>query len=99
MVLHDHQANLKAREDGRLRTNGPGTKCGGRAFATRTEAAVAWRQPGQALAMSGDVVDRNVAKSIAASVSDMPSTPAAEQARQAPEPAPQVKSADLGPRR
>lgn len=90
---------VKAREDGRLRATRPGTKGSGRAIATRAEAVEAWRQLGQALAMSGDVADRNLAKSIAAFVRDMPSTPAAELRRQAAEPAPQVKPADQGPRR
>ena len=96
---YDPLWRVKAREDGRLRTARAGTKSGGRAIATRAEAVEAWRQLGQALAMSGDAADRTLAKSIAAFVRDMPSTPAAEQARQAPEPAPQVKLADLGPRR
>lgn len=90
---------LKAREDGRLRTTRPGTKSGGRAIATRAEAVEAWRQLGQALAMSGDVADRNLAKSIAAFVRDMPSAPAADQLRQMPEVAPLLKPTDLGPQR
>lgn len=96
---YDPLWRVKAREDGRLRTTRPGAKSGGRATATRAEAVEAWQQLGQALAMSGDVADRNLAKSIAAFVRDMPSKPAAEQSRHAPEPAPQVKQADLGPRR
>jgi len=54
---------------------------------------------GQALAMSGDPGDRNLSKSIAAFVKDMPSPSASEQQRQASEHLPQVKPADLGPRR
>lgn len=96
---YDPLWRVKAREDGRLRTARAGAKSGGRAIATRAEAVEAWRQLGQALAMSGDVEDRNLAKSIAAFVRDMPSTPSAEQSRQASESAPQVKLADLGPRR
>ena len=96
---YDPLWRVKAREDGRLRTTRPSAKSGGRAIATRAEAVEAWRQLGQALAMSGDVADRNLAKSIAAFVRDMPSTSATEQSRNAPEPAPQVEKADLGPRR
>lgn len=96
---YDPLWRVKAREDGRLRATRPGTKSSGRAIATRAEAVEAWRQLGQALAMSGAVADRNLAKSIAAFVRDMPSTPAAELRRQAPDPAPQVKPADQGPRR
>lgn len=96
---YDPLWRVKACEDGRLRTTRPGAKSGGRAIATRAEAVEAWQQLGQALAMSGDVADRNLAKSIAAFVRDMPSKPTAEQLRHAPERAPQVKQADLGPRR
>jgi len=96
---YDPLWRVKAREDGRLRTTTPASKSGRRAIATRTEAVEAWRQLGQALAMSGDQADRSLAKSIAVFVRDMPSTPAAEARRQRPEPAPQVKPADIGPRR
>ena len=49
--------------------------------------------------MSGDAADRNLARSIAAFVKDMPSTQAAEPRRQTPEVAPQVKPTDIGPNR
>ena len=87
---YDPLWRLKAREDGRLRTNRPGSKTSGRAVATRAEAMEAWRHLGQALAMSGDAADQNLAKSIAAFVSDMPSRPAAEPGRQEREPVPHV---------
>jgi hypothetical protein len=96
---YDPLWRVKAREDGRLRTTRARTKSSGRAIATRAEAVEAWRQLGQALAMSGDPADRNLAKSIAAFVRDMPSTPNAEPRRQSPEPAPQVKPGDIGPHR
>ena len=63
---YDPLWRLKAREDGRLRTTRPGTKSDGRAVATRAEAVEAWQQLGQALAMSGDAVDRGLARSISA---------------------------------
>jgi hypothetical protein len=96
---YDPLWRVKAREDGRLRTTKHDTKSSGRAIATRAEAVEAWRQLGQALAMSGDAADRNLAKFIAAFVRDMPSSQAAEPRRQTPETAPQVKQADIGPRR
>jgi hypothetical protein len=96
---YDSLWRLKAREDGRLRTNRPGTKSGGRAVATRADAVEVWKRLGEALAMSVDVADRNLAKSIAAFVREMPSTYAVETQRQAPESASQVKPADVGPRR
>lgn len=96
---YDSLWRLKAREDGRLRTAKPGTKSGGRTVATLAEAVGAWRQLGQALAMSVDVADRSLARSIAAFVREMPSTHAWETQRQAPESAPQVKPADVESRR
>ena len=96
---YDPLWRLKAREDGRLRTTRHGTKSSGRAIATRAEAVEAWRQLGQALAMAGHVADRNLAKSIASFVRDMLSTQGADPRRQTPETAPQVKQADIGPRR
>jgi hypothetical protein len=96
---YDPLWRVKAREDGRLRAARTRNKTGGRAVATRAEAVEAWRQLGQALAMSGDPADRNLAKSISAFVRDMPSTPIAEPRRQSLEPAPQVKPGDIGPHR
>jgi hypothetical protein len=96
---YDPLWRMKAREDGRLRTTRPETKSSGHAIATRSEALEAWRQLGQALAMSGDVADRNLAKSIAAFVRDMPSMQATEPRRQVPELAPHVKLTDIGPNR
>lgn len=49
----------------------PGTKCGGRAGATRAEAVKGWRPLGQALAMSGEVADRNLSRAIPAFVKNM----------------------------
>lgn len=96
---YDALWRLKARQDGRLRTTRPGSKATAAAQATRAQAVEAWMHVGRALAMSGDAADRNLAKSIAAFVRDMPSRPAAEPRRQALEPMPQVKPADFGPRR
>lgn len=96
---YDPLWRVKAREDGRLRATRPRTKSSGRAIATRAEAVEAWRQLGQALAMSGDPADRSLAKSIAAFVRDMPATPNAEPLRHSLEPAPQVKPGDIGPHR
>jgi hypothetical protein len=96
---YDPLWRLKAGEAGRLRTTRPKTKSSGQAIATRAEAVEAWRQLGQALAMSGDPTDRNLAKSIAGFVRDMPSKPTAEPRRQSPEPGQQVRLADIGPDR
>ncbi len=96
---YDPLWRVKAREDGRLRTSRPGVKSGAQADATRADAQRAWQEIAAALAMSGDPADRNLAKSIAEFVKGLPSPPAAEQARPATEPAPQVNPGDLGPRR
>jgi hypothetical protein len=66
---YDPLWRVKAREDGRLRTARPGAKSGMRASATRTEAVEAWKQLGQALAMSGNLADRKLARSIAVFIS------------------------------
>jgi hypothetical protein len=96
---YDPLWRVKAREAGRLRTSRPEIKSSGRAIATRAEAVEAWRQLGQALAMSVDAGDRKLAKSISAFVSGMASTPTVEPRRQSPEPAQQVKPGDIGPHR
>lgn len=96
---YDPLWRVKAREDGRLRTTRPETKRGLRARATRAEAVEAWKQLGQALALSGDAADRNLARSIAAFVTDMASTQTAEPRRQAPEVAPQQRPTEIGPHR
>jgi hypothetical protein len=65
---------LKAREDGRLRTSRAGAKSGAQAQATRAEAVEAWMHVGRALAMSGDPADRDLARSIATFIKEMPAT-------------------------
>lgn len=72
---------LKAREDGRLRTNRPNTKFGARAQATRAEAIEAWTRVGSALAMSGDSADRNLARSVAAFIKEVSSAQTSETHR------------------
>jgi type IV secretory pathway VirD2 relaxase len=90
---------VKAREDGRLRIARPESKRGLRARATRAEAVEAWKQLGRALALSGDAADRNLARSIAEFVKDMPSTQTAEPERQASQAEPQQQPTEIGPRR
>jgi hypothetical protein len=96
---YDPLWRVKAREDGRLRTTRIGAKGGSQARATRAEAVDAWEQVGQALATSGDLADRTLARSIAAFVKDMSSTQPAELLRRASEVAPQVKPTDIDPNR
>ena len=63
---------IKAREGGRLRTNGETTKSGDQARATRAQALQAWMQIGKALAESGEPGDLRLAASIKRFVQDMP---------------------------
>lgn len=62
---------VKAREDGRLRTTRLERKGSAKAKATRAEAMEAWKNLGQALAMSGDAADRSLAIAIAAFAHEM----------------------------
>ena len=70
---------LKAREDGRLRTHLASAKSGAQAQATRAEAVEAWMHLGRALAMSGNEADRDLARSIASFLKEMPATQQVEQ--------------------
>jgi hypothetical protein len=71
---YDPLWRVKAREDGRLRNSRPSAKSSAQARATRAEAAEAWMQVGRALASSGDSADRDLARSIATFIKELPST-------------------------
>ena len=86
---------IKAREDGRLRTSPVNTKSGQRARATRAEAVEAWMQVCRALASSGDAVDRELARSIAVFVREMPPTTPSTMPGRAPEREPAAKPMDV----
>ena len=90
---------VKAREGGRLRTDRPGSKSSPQARATRAEAVGAWMNVGRALMASGDSADRDLARSIAAFVREMPSTMAAAEPSRAPEVNPIPKTVDIDPKR
>jgi len=96
---YDPLWRIKAREDGRLRTSRPGTKSGPQARATRTDAVEAWMQVGRALAFSRDPTDRDLARSIAAFIKEIPATPSVAAPARAPEAAPKQKSVDVDLRR
>lgn len=68
---YDPLWRVKAREDGRLRTNGRSEKSGTAIGATRLRAVEAWMHIGQALARFGDPADRKLAASIAQFVAEM----------------------------
>ena len=90
---------VKAREGGRLRTERPGSKSSPQARATRAEAVGAWMNVGRALMASGDSADRDLARSIAAFVREMPSTMAAAEPSRAPEVNLTPKTVDIDPKR
>ena len=69
------------------------------AQATRAEAVEAWMHVGRALAMSGDAADRDLARSIATFIKEMPATQAPEVQRQAADLTPHPKPIDIGPTR
>jgi Relaxase/Mobilisation nuclease domain len=96
---HDPLWRIKAREDGRLRTNQASVKAGPRPAATRAEAVQAWIQLGRALAASGDAGDRNLARSIARFVQDMPAARTAVEVNRVQAPMPAQVRADSEPRR
>jgi hypothetical protein len=96
---HDPLWRVKAREDGRLRTTRAGAKSGAHARATRAEAVEAWMHVGHALAMSDDAADRDLARSTAKFINDMPATQTSEVQRHTPEMAPQPKPIEIGPQR
>jgi hypothetical protein len=56
---------IKAREDGRLRTDRAGTKLSATPTATRAAAVEAWREIAKALLASGDKSDRDLALAVA----------------------------------
>ena len=88
---YDPLWRVKAREEGRLRTASTGAKSSAQARATRAEAVEAWVHMGRALAMSGDAADRDLARSIATFVKEMP----VAQVPQGPERSPEVASASV----
>ena len=69
---YDPLWRIKAKEDGRLRTNRPTTKRSANTMATRAAAVDAWREIARALAASGDKSDRDLAHAVAKYVGEMP---------------------------
>jgi hypothetical protein len=95
---YDPLWRLKAREEGRLHAARPAAKSSAQASATRAEAVEAWMHIGRALALSGDPADRQLARSIATFIQEMPATRAAAGPTRTVERAP-AKSVDVEPRR
>ena len=80
-------------------TSRAGVKSGAQAQATRAEAVEAWMHVGRALAMSGDPADRDLARSIARFIKEMPISQTAAPQRAAPERASTPKPMGIGPQR
>jgi len=86
---YDPLWRIKAREDGRLRSNRPAAKRSASTLATRLAAAAAWREIAGALAASGDKSDRDLARAVARYVAEMPVVTVTDKAgvsRRSPEP-------------
>jgi len=96
---YDPLWRIKAREDGRLHTSRPSTKASVQARSTRAEAVGAWMEVGRALASSTDKSDRDLARSIATFIQEMPSNTASTVPSRAPEMKPVSKPIDIDPRR
>jgi hypothetical protein len=96
---YDPLWRIKAREDGRLRTRRPSTKSSAHARSTRAEAVEAWMEVGRALATSTDKGDRDLARSIAAFIQEMPLGMPPTAPSRTPELKPVLKPIDIDPRR
>ena len=90
---------VKAGQDGRLRTSRPSAKSSPRSHSTRADAAEAWMQVGRALAMSADKADRDLARSIAAFIQEIPSAMPTIKPSRAPEIKQVMRQIDIDPRR
>ena len=96
---YDPLWRIKAREDGRLRTSRPTAKSSPQASATRADAVEAWTQVGRALATSAEKADRELARSIAAFVQEMPPASSTDVSRTPTQLTPAPKPIDIEPRR
>jgi len=96
---HDALWRIKARQEGRLHTTRSGAKSSTQSRATRTEAADAWVHVGDAMARSGDLADRELARSIAEFTRDMFSSQVPTSPKRAPDITQQPIPRDAGPRR
>jgi len=96
---YDPLWRIKAREDGRLRTSRSSAKSSAQARATRAEAVEAWLHVGRALEASADRADRDLARSIASFVQEMPLTVHANEQGRAPDLKSVLEPVDVDPRR
>ncbi|MDH3209311.1 MAG: conjugal transfer protein TraS [Burkholderiaceae bacterium] len=85
---------IRAKEDGRLRTARPATKCTPNTVATRAAAVEAWREIAHALAASGDQSDRELAQAVARFVGEMPAVAGTNRAENSRVPSVPSQSVD-----
>ncbi len=90
---------IKAGQEGRLRTSRPSSKSGAHSHSTRADSVEAWMQVGRALATSTDKADRDLARSIAAFIHEMPSARPTIKPSRAPESKQVMRQIDVDPRR
>ena len=90
---------VKAGQDGRLRTSRPSSKSGAQSHSTRADAVEAWMEVGRALATSADQADRDLARSIAAFIHEMPLARPTIKPSRAPEIKQVSRPIDIDPRR
>ena len=96
---YDPLWRIKAAQDGRLRTSRPSPKSSPNTRSTRAEAVEAWMEVGRALATSTDKADRDLARSIAAFIQEMPSTTPSNVPTRTPTMEPVSKPIDIDPQR
>ncbi len=81
---YDPLWRIKARADGRLRTNLAHAKSSPKARESRAEAVAAWQQLGRALSASSVAADRELARSIESYVNSIPTVGVAHEPGRAP---------------
>ena len=96
---HNDLWRIKARQEGRLLTNRTGARSSSQTRTTRSGAAEAWVHVGDALARSGDLTDRELARSIAEFTQEMFSSQMQTSPRRLPEFTQPPIPLDVGPRR
>lgn len=82
-----------------MRTARPSVKTSTQSRSTRAEAVEAWMQLGRALATSADKADRDLARSIASFIQEVPATPVPTGPTRMHEKAPMSKVIDVDPSR
>ena len=96
---YDALWRIKARDEGRLRMRQAVTKSSPRAHSTRAQAIEAWMHIGRVLAASAEGADRDLARSIARFVKEMPSNRFAAEPGKTPQSLSPNRRTDIDPPR